>query len=78
MFGFLKEKLKGALQRFTKGVDEKAKTEEVKEVVEKKAKPAKQKPVQKQKKISSNWVLINLQLNADLLQLNMPKLWIRI
>ncbi|KHO51056.1 MAG: fused signal recognition particle receptor [archaeon GW2011_AR16] len=51
MFGFLKEKLKGALQRFTKGVDEKAKTEEVKEVVEKKAKPAKQKPVQKQKKI---------------------------
>ena len=39
MFGFLKEKLKGALQRFTKGVDEKAKTEEVKEVVEKKAKP---------------------------------------
>jgi len=51
MFGFLKEKLKGALQRFTKGVDEKAKTEEVKEVVEKKAKSTKQKPVQKQKKI---------------------------
>ena len=51
MFGFLKEKLKGALQRFSKGVDEKAKPEEVKEVVEKKAKPAKQKPVQKQKKI---------------------------
>src|SRR3989338_1718092 len=51
MFGFLKEKLKGALQRFTKGVDEKAKTEEVKEVVEKKSKSTKQKPVQKQKKI---------------------------
>lgn len=53
MFGFLKDKLKGALKIFSKGVEEKGKTEEktveVEKPVEKQKPVEKKQPVQEQK-----------------------------